>query len=188
MLTKEFTTPLKGTPYYTSIGIIKAYDRYGNIYDIGEIAYEIFDEQNFQYVITPYWDNIYLIPKGVFHGISGIDLDIKQEHYYRVNIVPGFIKQRTPSENREDVKKLMGSVGLDYYDRFEWLLRSESRCGDDNLFVVRKEIKETMNKTAGLKHSKLSKEKENKARSLFGIIPNDVKFEDIRQENLSKGR
>jgi DNA invertase Pin-like site-specific DNA recombinase len=45
---------------------------------------------------------------------------------------------RTPSESRENVRELMRLVGLDYYDRFEWLLRSEMRCGDDNLLVVRK--------------------------------------------------
>ena len=49
-----------------------------------------------------------------------------------------FISMRTPSEAREDVRHVMESVGLDYYDRFEWLLRSEIKCGDDNLLVVKK--------------------------------------------------
>ena len=31
----------------------------------------------------------------------------------------------------------MERVGLDYYDRFEWLLRSDVRCGTDNLIVDR---------------------------------------------------
>ena len=139
MLTKELTTPLKGKPYYRNVGIIKAYDRYGRIYSVGEIALERFDEQNFQYIITPYWEYIEFIPDGVFHGIPGIDMENnKQERYYRVNITPAFISMRTPSEQRENVKELMANVGLNYYDRFEWLLRSEAKCGDDNLFVVRK--------------------------------------------------
>ena len=53
-------------------------------------------------------------------------------------MTPVFISQRSPSKNRENLKELLDSVGLDYYDRFEWMLRTETRCGDDNFFVVRK--------------------------------------------------
>ena len=138
MLTGEFTTPLEGIPYYRNEGIIKVYDKYNRNYSVGEIIFERFDEQNFQYIIKPYWKFIDLIPNGLFQGIPGLNLDLKQEVYYRVNMTPTFISMRTPSESRENVKELMQSVGLDYYDRFEWLLRSEMKCGDDNLLVVRK--------------------------------------------------
>lgn len=138
MRTTEFTTPLVGTPYHRSVGIIKVYDEYGNNYNVGEIIYEIFDEENYQYIFKPYWDLIECIPKEVFSGIPGINMDIKKELYYRVNMTPVFISQRSPSKNRENLKELLDSVGLDYYDRFEWMLRTETRCGDDNFFVVRK--------------------------------------------------
>ena len=75
MITSELTTPIKGKPYYTSEGVIKAYDRYGRVYSVGEITLERFDEQNFQYIIMPYWENIVFIPDGVFHGIPGIDME-----------------------------------------------------------------------------------------------------------------
>ena len=78
------------------------------------------------------------IPNGIFQGIPGIDMDLRYDTYYRVNMTPEIISMRTPSESRENVRQLMASVGLDYYDRFEWLLRSESKCGDDNLMIVRK--------------------------------------------------
>ena len=65
-------------------------------------------------------------------------MDRRNQEYYRVNMTPEFISMRTPCENREDVRELMETAGLDYYDRFEWLLRTEMRCGDDNLIVVRK--------------------------------------------------
>lgn len=138
MLTSEFTTPLLGSPYYRNIGIIKVYDRYNRNYSVGEVIFEKFDDQNFQYIIKPYWKFIDQIPQGLFNGIPGINMDLRKEAYYRVNMTPTFISMRTPSESRENVKELMKSVGLDYYDRFEWLLRSEMKCGDDNLLVVRK--------------------------------------------------
>ncbi len=130
--------PLRGQPYYRSTGIIKVYDRYNHKYSVGEIVLERFDEQNFQYAIIPYWDYIEHLPRGLFQGIPGINMNSHRAVYYRVNMTPTFISMRTPSEAREDVRQLMASVGLDYYDRFEWLLRSEARCGDDNLIVVRK--------------------------------------------------
>ena len=138
MLTSEYITPLVGRPYYRNEGIIKVYDRYNRNYNVGEITYEKFDDQNFQYIIKPYWKFIDQIPQGLFQGIPGINMDLKREAYYRVNMTPTFISMRTPSESRENVRELMRSVGLDYYDRFEWLLRSEMKCGDDNLLVVRK--------------------------------------------------
>lgn len=139
MLTAVYTTPLTGTPYYISQGIIKVVDKFSNQFNVGEIVFERYDEQNFQYVIIPYWDEIELIPNGVFNGIPGINMDLRREKYYRVNMIPVLISMRTPSESREDVKELMSSVGLNYYDRFGWLLRSNSRCGDDNIIIVRKD-------------------------------------------------
>lgn len=140
MDTKEYTTPLSGTPYFRSVGIIKAIDKMNYQYNIGEVSYERFDDQNFQYVFQPYWKLIEYLSEDVFDGIPGIDTSIKRERYYRVNMTPSFISKRTPSESREDVRELLEEVGLDYYDRFEWLLRTDKRCGDDNLFVVRKRI------------------------------------------------
>lgn len=138
MFLNEYTKSIIGTPYYKSVGIIKVYDKYNRDYNVGEIIFERFDEQNFQYIIKPYWELIKFIPEGIFQGIPGINMNIKKESYYRVNMTPVFISMRTPSESRENIQELMTSVGLDYYDRFEWLLRSEAKCGDDNLFVVRK--------------------------------------------------
>ncbi len=139
MLTSEYTQPLDGQPYYRSAGVIKVYDENDNRYSVGEIVLERFDDQNFQYIIRPYWTSIEALPAGLFHGIQGIDMDLKKSEYYRVNMTPVFISRRTPSKSREDARQLMEEVGLDYYDRFEWLLRSQTKCGDDNLIVVRKE-------------------------------------------------
>ena len=134
----EITAPLIGVPNYISTGIIKALMDTGEKVSVGEIEYQEYDEENFQYIITPYWDIIDGLPSSLFQGIPGINMDLRLNHYYRVNYTPVFISERSPSKNREDLWELMESVGLDYYDRFEWLLRTSLRCGNDNLIVERK--------------------------------------------------
>jgi hypothetical protein len=54
-----------------------------------------------------------------------------------VNYVPVFITERTPGPSREDLWELLESVGLDYYDRLEWLIRTDLRAAIDNLIVER---------------------------------------------------
>lgn len=142
MLATEYTTPIEGVPYFRSVGIVKAVDKNKNRYNVAEVTYERYDDQNFQYVFSPYWKLIEFLPREVFDGIPGIDMDVRKEHYYRVNMTPSFISKRTPSSTRENVKELLDEVGLDYYDRFEWLLRTNRHCGDDNFIVVRKRAEE----------------------------------------------
>lgn len=143
MSQNTITTPLAGTPSYINSGIIKAVMKNGEKVSVAQIDYQEFDEENFQYVITPYWDIVDGLPSSVFQGIPGIDMDLRLKDYYRVNYIPTFISERTPSENREDLWELLESVGLDYYDRFEWLLRTEMRAANDNLIVERRRLQET---------------------------------------------
>ena len=140
----RITTPLTGEPSYVNSGIIKAVMKSGDKISVAQIDYQEFDEENFQYTITPYWEIIDGLPATVFQGIPGIDMDLRLETYYRVNYIPTFIAERTPSENREDLWELLESVGLDYYDRFEWLLRTTLRSANDNLIVERKQNKQTV--------------------------------------------
>lgn len=134
----RITTPLAGAPSYVNSGIIKAVMKTGEKISIAQIDYQEFDEENFQYVISPYWEIIDGLPSSVFQGIPGIDMELRLERYYRVNYIPTFIAERTPSENREDLWELLEAVGLDYYDRFEWLLRTTMRAANDNLIVEKR--------------------------------------------------
>jgi len=134
----RITTPLEGEPVFVNSGIIKAVMKSGEKVSVGRIDYQEFDEENFQYVISPYWEIVDGLPPSVFQGIPGIDMDLRLQHYYRVNYIPTFIAERTPSENREDLWELMASVELEYYDRFEWLLRTKLRSANDNLIVERR--------------------------------------------------
>lgn len=136
----RITTPLVGTPSYINSGIIKAVMKSGEKISVAQIDYQEFDEENFQYVISPYWEIVDGLPTNIFQGIPGIDMDLRLERYYRVNYIPTFIAERTPSENREDLWELLESVGLDYYDRFEWLLRTTMRAANDNLIVERRQV------------------------------------------------
>lgn len=134
----RITTPLTGTPFYASSGIIKAVMKNGEKVSVAQIDYQEFDEENFQYVFSPYWEIVDGLPASVFQGIPGIDMKLRLKSYYRVNYIPTFISERTPSESREDTMELMDSVGLDYCDRFEWLLRTKMRAANDNLIVERR--------------------------------------------------
>jgi len=144
----RITTPLEGTPSYINSGIIKAVMKNGDKVSVAQIDYQEFDEENFQYVISPYWDIVDGLPASVFQGIPGIDMDLRLKDYYRVNYIPTFISERTPSESREDLWELLESVGLDYYDRFEWLLRTNMRAANDNLIVERRRMEETVKQFA----------------------------------------
>lgn len=140
----EYTTPLPGEPDYTNAGVIKAVGKYGEKYSVGKIEYQHFFNEEYQYIFTPYWDVIDGLGADVFQGIPGIKMELRLVRYYRVNMQPVFITERSPSKNREDLWDLMESVGLDYYDRFEWLIRTKLTCGNDNLIVERYEESEAV--------------------------------------------
>lgn len=146
----RITTPLAGVPTYVNSGIIKAVMKSGEKISVAQIDYQEFDEENFQYVISPYWEIVDGLPASVFQGIPGIDMGLRLKDYYRVNYIPTFIAERTPSENREDLWELLESVDLDYYDRFEWLLRTKMRAANDNLIVERRRIEETVGQFASV--------------------------------------
>lgn len=144
----RITTPLAGTPSYINSGIIKAVMKNGDKVSVAQIDYQEFDEENFQYVISPYWEIVDGLPASIFQGIPGVDMELRLKDYYRVNYIPTFISERTPSESREDLWELLESVGLDYYDRFEWLLRTNMRAANDNLIVERRRLQETVEQFA----------------------------------------
>ena len=48
----------------------------GEKISVAQIDYQEFDEENFQYTITPYWEIIDGLPASVFQGIPGINMDL----------------------------------------------------------------------------------------------------------------
>lgn len=122
-------------------GIICLDDELGFTYHIAKIEYTEREDESFFYEITPNYSVISLLSDSDFQGIPGLDLDLKKESYIRENIVPVFISERTPGENREDLWILLESHNMQYLNRLEWLVRTEMRYSGDKLYVERPEIK-----------------------------------------------
>ena len=80
--------------------------------------------------------------------------------------------ERTPGSSREDLWELLDSVGLDYYDRLEWLIRTDLRAAIDNLIVER------------AREETVSKKVEN-ARELKACIEKGQYGDEIIIENIS---
>ena len=165
----EYTTPIKEVPIYRNSGIIKAVTKENEKIQVGRITYEEFENEEFQYIISPFWPIIDTLSTRVFQGIPGIDMDLRLDHYYRVNYVPVFITERTPGSSREDLWELLDSVGLDYYDR---LIRTDLRAAIDNLIVER------------AREEAVSKKVEN-ARDLKACIESGQYGDEIIIENIS---
>lgn len=99
-----------------------------------------FADNTFQYALRPYWNVIDYLPKKVFAGIPGYDLSTHKQIYYRVNMIPGFVKMRTPNSLRDDLHSFLIECEMNTYERFEWALKSERRVFFDNLFIEEKAV------------------------------------------------
>ena len=76
---------------------------------------QVIKGQSFSYTYIPNRNVIKLLPKGLFEGIQGLDLDLDVKEYHREGI-PVFVSERVPPENRVGLYELLEKVGLDYYD------------------------------------------------------------------------
>ncbi|MBO5486916.1 MAG: hypothetical protein J5988_08340, partial [Eubacterium sp.] len=122
-------------------GIICLDDEFDFTYYVAEIKYTEREDESYRYEITPNYNVISLLSDRYFQGIPGLDLDLKKESYVRENIVPVFISERTPGENREDLWSLLEDCHMQYLNRLEWLIRTETRYSGDSLYVCRPDKK-----------------------------------------------
>lgn len=120
-------------------GTICLDDEYNFTYYIADIKYIEREDESFRYEITPNYSVINLLSERIFQGIPGLDLSLKKECYVRENIIPVFISERTPGENREDLWVLLEKYDMKYLDRLEWLIRTDMRYSGDGLYVCKKE-------------------------------------------------
>jgi len=120
-------------------GVICLDDEYDFTYYVADIKYIEREDESFCYEIRPNYAVISLLKEKDFQGIPGLDLSQKKEVYIRENIVPVFISERTPGENREDLWLLLETHKMDYLNRLEWLIRTDSKYSGDLLYVCRKE-------------------------------------------------
>lgn len=120
---------------HRSEGVICLDGPCGLVYQIGIIACTVYEDESFRYEFTPNWQVIDLLEPPDFQGVPGFDLNARKEVYVRENITPTFISERAPSENRENLWQLLDDVGLDYLDKVEWLVRTNTRYIGDKLYV-----------------------------------------------------
>lgn len=119
----------------TTKGMICLDGLYDLVYQIGTIAYTVLEDESFRYEFTPKWDVIDLLEPPDFQGVPGFDLDTRKDVYIRENMTPTFISERAPAENREGLWQLLEDVGMDYLDKVEWLIRTDTRYIGDSLYV-----------------------------------------------------
>ena len=112
-------------------------DEFGIHYRICRLDYEEWEDGSFEYRFTPDYNIIDMLDVGEYGGIPGLNLDHHRDVYIRRNMEPVFMTERSPSRNRVDVRELMKEVGLDHYDRLEWLIRTHTRYVGDDLYVER---------------------------------------------------
>lgn len=129
-------------------GTICLDDEYGFTYRIADIEYIEFENGNFYYQIKPNYSVIDLLPVSDFQGIPGLDLSLNKDSYIRENIVPVFISERSPSERREDLWDLLKDNDMQYLNRLEWLIRTDTRYTGDGFYVSKPENKDI--KTASI--------------------------------------
>jgi hypothetical protein len=114
-------------------------DEYGFTYCISEIEYCERDDESYFYTFIPNYSVIELLASDIFQGIPGLDMDQKKDKYIRENITPVFISERTPVKNHENLWELLEASNMEYLNRLEWLIRSNTRYSGDSLYVKRLE-------------------------------------------------
>ncbi len=121
----------------TTTAIICLDDDLGFTYRVSKIEYVLCEDDSFSYTFTPNYSVIDLLTTALFQGIPGLNLDLRKSQYVRKNTTPVFISERTPGENREDLWKLLEDCGMNYLNRLEWLIRTDTRYGGDRFYAER---------------------------------------------------
>ena len=70
-----------------------------------------------------------------FDKISGCDHFNGKRLWVYNNKVPIFLQERLPSMRRPDLPKLLEEIGLEHFDIYEYLKRTNGVCSDNRLFV-----------------------------------------------------
>ena len=123
-------------------------------YRVAEIEYRIWKNEEFEYIFKPNYSVISLLDTSLFQGIPGIDLSLEKEEYVRRNIVPTFISERSPSPNREGLWELLESYNMEYLNRLEWLIRTDTKYIGDRLYLTEyNEYKNKFIKSSDFKRS-----------------------------------
>ena len=106
---------------YTNFGYITYQYNKSLYFKVAKLTYEKYEDESFQYVFEPFYDALDVLKI----DIPGIDLTLRKELYYRVNLTPVFISERTTPKNRVNLRDELKDQNMDYYQPF--LLALDSR-------------------------------------------------------------
>ncbi len=120
-------------------GMICVKDEFDFEYNLSKIEYIEWEDETYRYEFTPNYSVMDLLPPRLFQGIPGLNLDLRKPVYIRENMVPVFISERTPGENRVDLWDLLQQCDMEYLNRLEWLIRTKLQYFGDPLYVKRYE-------------------------------------------------
>lgn len=133
----DITTPISSDVkriYNLSGEICFAYTE-TTLFKVAKIIYELFEDESYQYIFEPYYDVADGLEPVDWGGIPGIDLTLRRERYYRVGVIPAFISERTPAPNRVNLQEELRRANLDYLNRLQWLINTDTVYTGDKLVV-----------------------------------------------------
>jgi len=133
----DITTPISSDMkriYSLSGEICFAYTK-TTLFKVAKITYDLFEDESYQYIFEPYYDVVDGLAPVDWGGIPGINLDLRRERYYRVGVIPTFISERTPSPSRVNLKEELERANLDYMNRLQWLINTDTIYTGDKLIV-----------------------------------------------------
>lgn len=100
------------------------------------IEYTIDRNGNFKYVFIPRYEVVDLLSTKEFDTIPGLDFSLRKQRYERNNIIPTFISERVPSENRVNYYELLQERNMEYMDPIVYMIRSNKYYSGDKLYVI----------------------------------------------------
>lgn len=100
---------------------------------IGTLSEEVNDAGEFDWVIRINWD---AWEKAGKPNIPGVMDELRLDEYVRA-MIPVIVSQRTLPDNRDRLMEELQKLGLTYNDRFEFMLRTGGRCGNNDLMMER---------------------------------------------------
>ena len=106
-----------------------------NGYVIGTISEERNDADEFDWVIKMDWEEW---EKSGSPQVAGINMDLRLEEYIRTYI-PAFVEERTLPDTRDGLWEELDRLGLDWYDRFDFMCRTHGICGPSRITVERQQ-------------------------------------------------
>lgn len=103
---------------------------------IGEFIEQENDAGETQWLFKFYYDEI--TDWDLWHiEFPGIDVMLKKETFIRSGDIPFFVECSTIPDERDDLKFYLDSVKMDYYDKFEFMLRTRAITVHTNCYLGR---------------------------------------------------